>query len=122
MATSDSSTDGFQTADVPGGDYDDDAEWLPLPEEGEVIQGIILSLTPNSGDYDQLRVRYKSTDGDDEGDIRLVHFNQTLEDTVHENGISEGYEFRLEGVDSYSWTDDDGNERDGTDRELQYRA
>ncbi|MFP8954837.1 hypothetical protein ACLI4Z_18025 [Natrialbaceae archaeon A-arb3/5] len=121
MAASDSSGDGFQTADEPGGDYDDNAEWTPLPEEGEVIQGIILSLSPNSGDYDQLRVRYKSTDGDDEGDIRLVHFNRTLEDRVHANDIQEGHEFRLEGTGTYTW-DDDGDEREATDRTLQFRA
>ncbi|WP_254764116.1 hypothetical protein [Natrinema marinum] len=120
MATDNAS--GFQTADAPGGNYDDDnAEWQELPDEGEVIQGIILNLAENSGQFDQLRVRYKSTHGSDEGDIRLVHFNRTLEDRVHANDIQEGHEFRLEGTGTYTWEDDDGNEREGTERTLQFR-
>ncbi|WP_181687323.1 hypothetical protein [Halorhabdus salina] len=104
--------EGFTTVEQPGNnDSDDyDTDWIDRPEVGDLVQGNLLAIKPDRGEYDSTVLEIKLTQpyGDhDEGDLVAMWSTQGIDAALDEAGSPRGEELAVWCDETY---DLDGDE------------
>ncbi|ARS89641.1 hypothetical protein [Natrarchaeobaculum aegyptiacum] len=91
--------EGFTKATAPSTNSDDyDTEWVERPEVGEIVQGTLLDMKPECGDYDTtiLELRLSAPYGDhDEGDLVCFWSTNGIDAALEENDVARGEEIAV---------------------------
>ncbi len=104
--------EGFTKVAAPTQQSDYDTEWQDRPEFGEIVQGTLLAINPDCGDYNTtvLEIRLTEPTSDhDEGTLVSMWSTAGIDTTIEENEVSRGSEVAIMGEDTFET--DDGEER-----------
>lgn len=104
--------EGFTKVAAPTQQSDYDTEWQDRPAFGEIVQGTLLAINPDCGDYDTtvLEIRLTEPTSDhDEGTLVSMWSTAGIDSALEENDVSRGSEIAVMGEDTFET--DDGEER-----------
>jgi hypothetical protein len=114
MATEEAEVpEGFTKAEAPNQNSDDDydTEWVERPMQGELLQGNLLAVKPDRGEYDTTIIEMRLTEpygSHDADDLVCFWSTQGIDDALDENNIRRGDEIALTCDETF---DVDGDER-----------
>jgi hypothetical protein len=105
---------GFKKADAPDTDNDTDfdTEWVDRPEPSELLQGNLLAIKEDRGQYDTtvLELRLTEPYGDHEpDDLVCLWSTNGIDAALDENDVRRGDEIAL--LVDETWETDDGESR-----------
>lgn len=116
--------EGFKQAEAPSGQFDDeDAEWIDRPRPGESVQGIILDMTPDCGEYGNTVLKFRRTDEHDQdsGPIVVMWSTNQIDNLLAEPDLGAGDEVIIECTGREEF-DRDGESVEFHNYEVYYRA
>jgi len=108
--------EGFTKADAPSSNREDDTEWIDRPQVGEMVQGMILDLEPNCGNYDttvlELRLMDPYGSEHEAGDVVAMWSTSGIDDQL-EASADRGDEIAIVCDEVFEYEDDEGETQQG---------
>ena len=103
--------EGFTKAESPQNSNDYDTEFVDRPDVGDLLQGVLLAIKPERGQYETtlLEIRLTQPYGDcDEDELVAVWSTTGIDDALEENDVNRGDEIALAVEDTF---ESDGDTR-----------
>lgn len=107
--------EGFTKAAAPTTNNDDDfdTEWVDRPAQGDMLQGTLLNLKPDCGQFDTtvIELRLTQPHGDfDAGALVCFWSTNGIDAALEENDVSRGEEIAVVADETFEI---DGEQRQG---------
>lgn len=92
--------EGFTKAEAPTQNSNDDydTEWVDRPSVGDMLQGMLLNVKPDCGEYDTTVIEARLTQpyhDHDEGDLVCFWSTNGIDSALEENDVSRGEEIAV---------------------------